>query len=69
VAAALDRYFSDLNGTRPGDLYAMVMQEVEGPLLERVMEFTGWNQSRAAEILGMNRSTLRKKLRGHGLSE
>jgi Fis family transcriptional regulator, factor for inversion stimulation protein len=69
VGAALDRYFADLNGTNPGDLYAMVMQEVEGPLLQRVMDFTCGNQSRAAELLGINRSTLRKKLRSHGLAE
>lgn len=67
IDQALDRYFADLDGTEPSDLYAMVMQEVEQPLLRRVLDYTGGNQSRAAEILGVNRSTLRKKLRYHGL--
>lgn len=65
--AALKRYFSDLNGHVPANLYNMVVNEVEEPLLKAVLEFTRGNQSRAAEILGINRSTLRKKLRAHGL--
>lgn len=64
---ALRRYFSDLDGTPPTDLYAMVINEVEKPLLRAVLEYTRGNQSRASEILGINRSTLRKKLRAHGL--
>lgn len=67
IDQALDRYFADLDGTEPSDLYAMVICEVEQPLLRRVLDYTGGNQSRAAEILGVNRSTLRKKLRHHGL--
>jgi len=67
IDQALARYFKDLDGTEPNDLYAMVIQEVEQPLLQRVLEYTAGNQSRAAEILGINRSTLRKKLRHHGL--
>lgn len=67
IDQALDRYFADLDGTEPSDLYAMVINEVEQPLLKRVLDYTGGNQSRAAEILGVNRSTLRKKLRHHGL--
>lgn len=66
---ALARYFDDLDGTEPCDLYNMVLQETEYPLLKRVMKYTGGNQSRASEILGINRSTLRKKLRSHGLIE
>jgi Fis family transcriptional regulator, factor for inversion stimulation protein len=64
---ALARYFHDLDGTEPSDLYNMVLQETEYPLLKRVMDYTGGNQSRASDILGINRSTLRKKLRSHGL--
>ncbi|MDQ2069643.1 DNA-binding transcriptional regulator Fis [Natronospira bacteriovora] len=64
---ALARYFEDLDGTEPSDLYNMVINQVEYPLLRRVLDYTGGNQSRAAEILGINRSTLRKKLRSHGL--
>ena len=68
VRAALERYFRDLDGNRPGhNLYRMVLQEVERPMLEVVMCHTGGNQTRAAELLGLNRTTLRKKLREHGL--
>lgn len=65
--AALKRYFNDLNGHVPANLYSMVVSEVEEPLLRAVLEYTRGNQSRASEILGINRSTLRKKLRAHGL--
>ena len=65
--AALRRYFKDLDGHIPANLYTLVVNEVEEPLLRAVLEFTRGNQSRAAEILGINRSTLRKKLRAHGL--
>ncbi|MEN7342218.1 MAG: DNA-binding transcriptional regulator Fis [Pseudomonadota bacterium] len=61
--SALQDYFVKLNGTIPGDLYGMVLSEVERPLFQKVMEYTSGNQSRAAEILGINRGTLRKKLR------
>ncbi|HYW03263.1 MAG TPA: DNA-binding transcriptional regulator Fis [Gammaproteobacteria bacterium] len=69
VQKALDKYFADLNGHAPGDLYQMVMREVEAPLLESVMAYTRGNQTRAAEILGINRSTLRKRLRTHNLDK
>jgi Fis family transcriptional regulator len=64
---ALENYFRTLNGHRPGDLYDMVIGEVEKPLFRTVLNFTRGNQSQAAEILGINRGTLRKKLRQHGL--
>lgn len=64
---ALDRYFRDLNGHRPGDLYDLVLGEVEAPLFKSVMGYTHGNQSQAAEILGINRATLRKKLRHYQL--
>ena len=67
VGQALDRYFDDLEGDAPSDLYAMVMKEVEKPLLSRVMAYTEGNQSQAAAVLGINRTTLRKKLRQHEL--
>ena len=64
---ALDLYFTTLNGERPGDLYDLVIGEVERPLFKAVMDFTQGNQSQAAGILGINRGTLRKKLRTYSL--
>ena len=64
---ALSQYFDSLNGDRPGDLYDLVMGEVERPLFKAVMDFTHGNQSQAAGILGINRGTLRKKLRSYSL--
>ena len=64
---ALDQYFESLNGDRPGDLYDLVIGEVERPLFKAVMDFTDGNQSQAAGILGINRGTLRKKLRSYSL--
>ena len=60
---ALQEYFKTLNGNAPNGLYKLVINEVELPLIEAVMTFTHKNQSQAAEILGINRSTLRKKLK------
>jgi Fis family transcriptional regulator len=65
---ALSSYFDTLNGHRPGRLYDLVMREVELPLFQAVMDYAEGNQSRAATILGINRGTLRKKLREYGLS-
>ena len=64
---ALDQYFSALNGDRPGDLYDLVIGEVERPLFKAVLDYTDGNQSQAAGILGINRGTLRKKLRTYSL--
>jgi len=67
VETALSYYFRDLDGHTPGNLYDMVIQEVERPLFEAVMRHAGGNQSRAAKVLGINRTTLRKKLEQHGI--
>lgn len=64
---ALNDYFNTLNGDRPGDLYEMVLGEVEEPLFRTVMQYTQGNQSQAADILGINRGTLRKKLKSYAL--
>ena len=64
---ALRQYFRSLNGDRPGDLYDLVIGEVERPLFKAVMDYTDGNQSQAAGILGINRGTLRKKLRTYSL--
>jgi Fis family transcriptional regulator len=69
IRANLEAYFSDLNGGVPNNVYAMVLAVVEKPLLEVVMRHVGNNQSKAAQYLGINRNTLRKKLLEHGLAE
>ena len=58
----LDQYFTDLSGENPNGVYGMVIQSVEKPLLLYVMNFAEGNQSKAADILGLNRNTLRKKI-------
>jgi Fis family transcriptional regulator, factor for inversion stimulation protein len=63
----LHSYFANLNGHKPGDLYQLVMGEVEKPLFRAVLTYTNGNQSEAAEILGINRGTLRKKLKTYKL--
>ncbi len=63
----LDTYFRDLRGTEPHALYDMVIKAVERPLLDVVMAQADGNQSRAAEWLGINRNTLRRKLLEHKL--
>ena len=64
---ALEVYFESLNGESPGDLYELVIGEVERPLFKAVLDYTQGNQSQAAGILGLNRGTLRKKLRYYSL--
>lgn len=64
---ALSAYFKSLNGDRPGELYDLVLGEVEEPLFRVVMDYTEGNQSQAAGILGINRGTLRKKLKTYSL--
>jgi Fis family transcriptional regulator len=68
VRKALKEYFHDLDGEEPCcELYDMVMNCVEKPLLEMVLEHVAGNQTRASEMLGMNRNTLRKKMLQHGI--
>ena len=64
---ALNQYFRALNGDCPGELYDLVLGEVEEPLFRAVMDYTHGNQSQAAGILGINRGTLRKKLKTYSL--
>lgn len=63
ITHAVQRYFGELNGTDPVDLYKFVLEEVEAPLFRAVMEHCKYNQSRAAYVLGISRGTLRTKLR------
>lgn len=67
VRTSLEGYFKDLRGTDPDGMYEMMVRVVEKPLLEVVMNHAEQNQSRAAEWLGLNRNTLRKKLVEHKL--
>ena len=67
VINALEQYFRDLDGEQPGAIYDMVLKSVEKPMLEVVLAKAGTNQTLAAEMLGINRNTLRKKLTEHQL--
>ena len=67
IEMLLDQYFTDLAGESPGNLYNLVVSNVEKPLLLYVMNYAEGNQSKAAEILGLNRNTLTKKLKTHNI--
>ena len=67
VSHAMQNYLAHLDGQPVTGLYDMVLSEIEAPLLETVMEYTRGNQSRASDILGLNRGTFRKKLNIYGL--
>lgn len=67
VKHSIRRYLYELDGTTPHDMYELVLKQIERPLLEAVLEHTRGNQSKAAEYLGLNRGTLRKKLRLYDL--
>ena len=67
VEDALHNYFQHLEGQDVTDVYNMVLSEVEAPLLESVMNYVKGNQTRASEVLGLNRGTLRKKLKQYDL--
>jgi Fis family transcriptional regulator len=62
VRRSLERYFKDLDGAKPRSIYDMVLKNVERPMLEAVLDHADGNQSVAAEMLGINRNTLRKKI-------
>jgi Fis family transcriptional regulator len=66
IRKAIEGYFRDLDGEEPSAIYEMVIACVERPLLEVVLDKADGNQSRAAEMLGLNRNTLRKKMKQHG---
>ncbi|MDP2031695.1 MAG: helix-turn-helix domain-containing protein [Thiobacillus sp.] len=66
---SLNRYFKDLDGETPSEIYSMVLGAMEKPLLAFILDRSEGNQTRAAEMLGINRNTLRKKMREYGLSE
>lgn len=67
VEKSLGNYFKQLDGQPVTNVYQMVLAEIEAPLLETVMHYTRDNQTKASELLGLNRGTLRKKLKQYGL--
>ena len=67
IDALLDQYFKDLSGENSEDLYGMVINSIEKPMLLYVMNYAEGNQSHASQILGLNRNTLRKKLKLHNI--
>jgi len=62
VRRSLERYFKDMDGEKPTSIYDMVLKNVEKPMIETILAKTAGNQSLAAEMLGINRNTLRKKM-------
>ena len=68
VQASIEQYFDNLGGQSSNDLYDVVMFEAEQPLLRAVLKHTRGNQTHAADMLGINRGTLRKKLKNYGLA-
>ena len=68
VETTINNYFHNLDGQEPSEVYDMVLNEVEAPLLAVVMKYTNQNQTKASSILGLNRGTLRKKLKKYGLA-
>jgi len=67
VDEALTNYFTSLDGSDPVGLYQLVLEQVEKPLLQQIMQYVGNNQCKAATVLRINRGTLRKKLKQYGL--
>lgn len=67
VERSLANYFTHIDGQPISNLYQLVLAEVEAPLLEAVMNYTQDNQTKASEVLGLNRGTLRKKLKQYGM--
>mgnify|MGYP000099784790 CR=1 FL=1 len=67
VETSMNNYFRQLDGQPVTDVYKMVLAEIEAPLLETVMAYTKDNQTKASELLGLNRGTLRKKLKEYDL--
>ena len=69
VRKAMKKYFATLGDAAPANIYEMVMTEVEPELLKAVMKYANYNQSKAANVLGLNRATLRKKLHKYNILE
>ena len=67
IHEALENYFAHIDGHKVSNLYQMVIEQVEAPLMKSIMNYTKNNQSEAASILGISRGTLRNKLKSYNL--
>ena len=67
VKNTISRYLHDMGKTKPDNLYQILLAEIEPPLIEEVLQYTGGNQSRAADILGITRNTLRTKMQRYSI--
>lgn len=67
VRDTLKNYFTNIGNEQPIDFYAILLEEIERPLLEVLINHTHYNQVKMAQILGLSRGTLRKKLKQYGL--
>jgi Fis family transcriptional regulator, factor for inversion stimulation protein len=69
VRDAVEKYFKDMDGHEPDDLHELIMSQVEKPLIESVIDNARGNISRAAQLLGLNRGTLRNRMQKYGLDK
>ena len=69
VQRVVRQYLADMGGTDPDNLHTLIVNAVESPLIRTVLEHTGGNQSRAAEILGITRTTLRNRIKRYQLDQ
>ena len=67
VQSTISRYLKDMGNTAPENLYQMLLAEIEPPLIEEILKRTGGNQSRAADMLGITRNTLRTKMQRYSI--
>lgn len=67
VKTTINRYLQDMGKTAPDNLYQMLLAEIEPPLIEEILKCTGGNQSRAADMLGITRNTLRTKMQRYSI--
>lgn len=69
VKEVIEKYFRDMDGHEPDNLHELIMSQVEKPLIESVIDSTRGNLSRAAQLLGLNRGTLRNRMQKYGLDK
>ncbi|MDP1558170.1 MAG: helix-turn-helix domain-containing protein [Nitrosomonas sp.] len=69
VRKAITKYLKDLDGEKSCSIYSMVMHSMEKPLIEEILKHTDWNQTHASELLGINRNTLRNKIKQYQIKQ